>query len=24
MDYRGDRLTVQLDGANRVEIANCG
>jgi len=24
MDYRGDRLTVQLDGANRVETANCG
>jgi len=24
MDYREDRLTVQLDGANRVETANCG
>lgn len=24
MDYRADRLTVQLDGANRVESANCG
>ena len=24
MDYRGDRLTVQLDAANRVERANCG
>ncbi len=24
MDYRGDRLTVWLDGANRVERANCG
>ena len=24
MDFRGDRLTVQLDGANRVEAARCG
>ena len=24
MDFRDDRLTVQLDGANRVERANCG
>jgi hypothetical protein len=24
MDYREDRLTVHLDGANRVESANCG
>ena len=24
MDYRGDRLTVHLDAANRVESANCG
>lgn len=24
MDYRGDRVTVQLDKANRVETANCG
>ena len=24
MDFRGDRLTVQLDAANRVERANCG
>ena len=24
MDYRGDRLTVHLDAANRVERANCG
>ena len=24
MDFRGDRLTVQLDGSNRVERANCG
>ena len=24
MDYRGDRLTVYLDAANRVERANCG
>ncbi len=24
MDYRGDRITVQLDQANRIESANCG
>ena len=24
MDYRGDRLTVYLDGSNRVERASCG
>ncbi|QDP20272.1 I78 family peptidase inhibitor [Sphingomonas xanthus] len=24
MDYRMDRLTVQLDGANRVVTARCG
>ena len=24
MDYRGDRLTVHLDAANRVERAACG
>ena len=24
MDFRGDRLTVALDEANRVERANCG
>lgn len=24
MDYRGDRLTVMLDAANRVERARCG
>jgi len=24
MDYREDRLTVHLDGSNRVETANCG
>ena len=24
MDYRGDRLTVSLDEANRVETARCG
>ena len=24
MDYRADRLTVYLDGANRVERASCG
>ncbi|MEA1071326.1 I78 family peptidase inhibitor [Sphingomonas sp. LY160] len=24
MDFRGDRLTVQLDEANRVERASCG
>lgn len=24
MDFRGDRLTVYLDAANRVERANCG
>ena len=24
MDYRADRLTVFLDGANRVERASCG
>lgn len=24
MDYRGDRLTVYLDGANRIERASCG
>ena len=24
MDFRGDRLTVQLDGGNRVEVARCG
>ena len=24
MDYLAHRLTVQLDGANRVEAANCG
>ena len=24
MDYRGDRLTIHLDAANRVERANCG
>lgn len=24
MDFRADRLTVQLDGSNRVESANCG
>ncbi len=24
MDYRGDRLTVHLDAANRVERASCG
>ena len=24
MDYRGDRLTVRLDAANRVERASCG
>ena len=24
MDYREDRVTVHLDGANRVESANCG
>lgn len=24
MDYREDRVTVQLDGSNRVEHANCG
>ena len=24
MDYREDRVTVQLDGANRVERASCG
>jgi hypothetical protein len=24
MDFRGDRLTVQLDEANRVETARCG
>ena len=24
MDYRGDRLTVHLDAANRIERAHCG
>jgi hypothetical protein len=24
MEYREDRVTVQLDGSNRVERANCG
>ena len=24
MDFRGDRLTVYLDGSNRVERASCG
>ena len=24
MEFRGDRLTVRLDGANRVLSANCG
>ena len=24
MDFREDRLTVQLDGSNRVETARCG
>ena len=24
MDYREDRVTVQLDGTNRVERASCG
>ncbi len=24
MDYREDRVTVQLDGSNRVELASCG
>lgn len=24
MDFRADRLTVYLDGANRVERASCG
>ena len=24
MDFRGDRLTVYLDAANRIERANCG
>ena len=24
MDFRGDRLTVQLDANNRVETARCG
>ena len=24
MDYREDRITVQLDGSNRVEGARCG
>lgn len=24
MDYREDRVTVQLDGSNRVERASCG
>ena len=24
MDYRGDRLTVYLDGANRIDRASCG
>ena len=24
MDFRGDRLTVQLDANNRVEVARCG
>jgi hypothetical protein len=24
MDFRADRLTVQLDGANRIESAQCG
>ena len=24
MDFRGDRLTVYLDGANRIERASCG
>ena len=24
MDFREDRVTVQLDGSNRVESANCG
>jgi len=24
MDFNPSRLTVQLDGANRVETANCG
>ena len=24
MDYRGDRITVALDEANRVERASCG
>jgi hypothetical protein len=24
MDYREDRVTVQLDGSNRVEQASCG
>lgn len=24
MDFRGDRLTVYLDAANRVERASCG
>ncbi|HVF37696.1 MAG TPA: I78 family peptidase inhibitor [Sphingomicrobium sp.] len=24
MDYRGDRITVFLDGSNRVERASCG
>lgn len=24
MDFRGDRLTVQLDANNRVEAARCG
>jgi hypothetical protein len=24
MDYREDRVTVQLDGSNRIERASCG
>jgi hypothetical protein len=24
MDFRDDRLTVQLDAANRIERASCG
>lgn len=24
MDFRGDRLTVQLEGDNRVEVVRCG
>jgi peptidase inhibitor I78 family protein len=24
MDFRGDRITVQLDASNRVERASCG